>query len=109
MACLTGALGREGEEPVLLREERCIGCLTCTVFCPYGVIFPRKEEKVVVKCDRCLHMELPVCLDVCPTGALVLVDAEGQETLLEKKREQVACRTKFTGVKPVTLEKACRA
>ena len=53
---------------------RCIGCWTCTAFCPYGVIYPSPERKIAIKCDRCRNMGYPICAEVCPTGALSLVE-----------------------------------
>jgi len=86
-ACLTGALRRDEESGmVLIREDLCIGCWTCTAFCPYGVIYPSPERKIALKCDRCLYMEKPVCVDVCPTGALEVVDLAEIEKLLREKR-----------------------
>jgi len=90
-ACLTGALTREKKSGmVIIREDLCIGCWTCTAFCPYGVITPSPERKIAVKCDRCLYMEKPVCVDVCPTKALEVVDLEEIDTLLCEKRRKTA-------------------
>ena len=86
-ACLTGALVRdEASGMVIIREDLCIGCWTCTAFCPYGVIYPSPERKIALKCDRCLYMEKPVCVDVCPTRALEVVDLDEIEELLREKR-----------------------
>ena len=53
-ACLAGALFRDPEtNMVIVREDRCIACRTCTIFCPYGVIYPWPERKFALKCDRC--------------------------------------------------------
>ncbi len=90
-ACLTGALHREEKSGmVIIREDLCIGCWTCTAFCPYGVITPSPEQKIALKCDRCLYMEKPVCVDVCPTRALELVELEEIEKLLQEKRFKTA-------------------
>jgi anaerobic carbon-monoxide dehydrogenase iron sulfur subunit len=90
-ACLTGALTRDPESGmVIIREDLCIGCWTCTAFCPYGVISPSPERKIAIKCDRCLYMEKPVCVDVCPTKALEVVDLDQIETLLSEKRRRTA-------------------
>jgi carbon-monoxide dehydrogenase iron sulfur subunit len=75
---------------VVIREDRCIACWTCAAFCPYGVIFPWPERKIALKCDRCGTMEEPVCVDVCPTRALELVDLNAFEDLLREKRKGVA-------------------
>jgi anaerobic carbon-monoxide dehydrogenase iron sulfur subunit len=88
-ACLTGALHREVKSGmVIIREDLCIGCWTCTAFCPYGVITPSPERRIAIKCDRCLYMEKPVCVDVCPTKALELVEIEEIETQLRDKRRK---------------------
>ena len=90
-ACLAGALSRDPETGmVVIREDRCIGCWTCTIFCPYGVIYPWPERKIALKCDRCNYMEYPVCVDVCPTHAMELVDLDDYDTILQEKRRSIA-------------------
>jgi len=88
-ACLTGALVRDPDtQLVVIRESRCIGCWTCTLFCPYGVIYPWPQRGIALKCDRCLYMENPICVDVCPTRALELVDLDEYEALLRQRRQK---------------------
>ena len=90
-ACLTGALVRDAESGVVhVDQDRCIGCWTCVMFCPYGVIFPWPEQKFALKCDRCLHREAPTCVEVCPTQALELVDTDELATHYAEKRKVVA-------------------
>lgn len=90
-ACLTGALRRDEKSGmVIIREDLCIGCWTCTAFCPYGVIYPSPERKIAIKCDRCLYMEMPACVDVCPTGALEVTEVDGIEEHLRGKRRKTA-------------------
>jgi len=90
-ACLTGALDRDPEtQMVVIHEERCIACWTCTIFCPYGVIYPWPEWKMALKCDRCNYMEYPVCVDVCPTHALELVELGEYDAVLQKKRQKIS-------------------
>ena len=87
-ACLTGALEREPTQGmVVVREDRCIACWTCVMFCPYGVIFPWPDRRFALKCDRCLYMEHPVCVDVCPTRAIELVDVDDLGSTYRKKRQ----------------------
>ena len=103
-ACLTGALTRDAESGmVIIQEALCIGCWTCTAFCPYGVIYPDPERKIAVKCDRCLYMEKPACVDVCPTKALEVVDLEGIDALLKEKRRTVAKAMADGGGKGICL------
>ncbi len=86
-ACLTGALVRDAESNmVVVRDDSCIACWTCVMFCPYGVIFPWPERSLALKCDRCTYMEHPVCVEVCPTEALELVDLDEIGDTYEEKR-----------------------
>jgi carbon-monoxide dehydrogenase iron sulfur subunit len=95
-ACLTGALTRdEKTNMVVVREDRCIACWTCTAFCPYGVIYPWPEREFALKCDRCAYMENPVCVEVCPSKALELVELEKYDEMLRRKRESIPA--KLTG------------
>ena len=72
-ACLTGALHRDEESGlVLIDSEKCIGCGTCTLVCRYGAIARDQATGKAVKCDGCLDRDVPRCVSVCPTGALVV-------------------------------------
>ena len=109
-ACLAGALVRdEASQMVVIREDRCIGCWTCTIFCPYGVIYAWPERKIALKCDRCTYMEHPVCVDVCPTRALELIDLERYEEMLRRRRlktaGQIPQKTKDAGMLLLELGK----
>ncbi|MGQ9629265.1 MAG: 4Fe-4S dicluster domain-containing protein [bacterium] len=79
--CPTGAMEKLGtEEPVLIREERCIGCKACVAVCPFGVIYMSNEGRAVVKCDLCIDRlergERPACVMGCPTGAIQFKSVE---------------------------------
>jgi carbon-monoxide dehydrogenase iron sulfur subunit len=74
--CPTGGLHRaDPDSPVLLDEEKCIGCDWCVLACPFGVIQLDEERKVAFKCDQCFERvqrgQLPACVSACPTGALM--------------------------------------
>ncbi len=75
-ACPAGALFRDPEGLVLVHDERCIGCWMCIMVCPFGAPQPFREFRKVVKCDRCKGMDAPVCVESCPTHALILADSE---------------------------------
>jgi len=92
-ACLTGALTRDLQSNlVVVQEDRCIACWTCTIFCPYGVIYSWPERKMALKCDRCAYMENPVCVEVCPCKALELVAVEDIEKIFRHRREEVIAK-----------------
>ena len=71
-ACLTGALSRDSRGVVLHNLERCIGCWTCIMACPFGAIYPQVSDgrKVVLKCDLCPELPIPACVANCPNQAL---------------------------------------
>jgi len=79
--CPTNALYRRSpEEPILVAKELCIGCKSCVLACPLGVISLDPEGKAVQKCDMCIARlkkgELPVCVSSCPTEAIQLATLE---------------------------------
>ncbi|OGO20516.1 MAG: 4Fe-4S ferredoxin [Chloroflexi bacterium RBG_16_50_11] len=76
-ACLTGALSRDpATSLVMVDEERCIGCGTCSLACPLGVPKLDKLQKKMVKCDLCQDKEIPACVAGCPNEALVYMEEE---------------------------------
>lgn len=75
-ACISGALFRDERGVVMQREDRCVGCWTCLMLCPFGVVGRKKESKVAVKCDMCPEEDSPACVQACPTKALVYSELE---------------------------------
>ncbi len=98
--CPTGANHqREKDNLVLIDQEKCIGCHSCVVACPYQARFiPDNDEGyygadktpyeevthrgwqvgTAQKCTLCVHridqgLE-PACVETCPTRALVFGD-----------------------------------
>jgi len=60
--------------------------------CPYGVIEPARDGKVMVKCDLCLRRAEaglePACVAACPTGALRVEELD--EALEARRRDEQA-------------------
>ncbi len=53
--------------------ERCIGCGSCALHCPYG--HPVLYEGKAHKCDLCMGREpSPPCVEACPSSALSYLD-----------------------------------
>ncbi|MEA5097982.1 MAG: 4Fe-4S dicluster domain-containing protein [Burkholderiaceae bacterium] len=88
---------------VQLLEDRCIGCQTCVIACPFGAmsmadtpvktvsgpLMSRKTVSHAHKCDLCIdRKEGPACIQVCPTKALMLIDPAGLDTAASQKRDQ---------------------
>ena len=75
IACLSGAMRLDEETKIVFHDpEKCIGCLTCIMVCPYGAIrmdFSVLGRKVVAKCDLCPGLDVPACVANCPNEALV--------------------------------------
>jgi carbon-monoxide dehydrogenase iron sulfur subunit len=70
-ACISGAINRDENGVVITDTDKCIGCWTCVMVCPYGVIGRHLEEHKAYRCDRCPERKIPACVSACPTGALV--------------------------------------
>ncbi len=103
--CPNGAISRD-KGFVHVMQERCIGCKTCVVACPYGamevVTRPVVRENGIGlhlsgqkaeanKCDLCYQREAgPACMEVCPTKALLCVDRNVLEHMTADKRRRTA-------------------
>jgi len=75
-SCLTGALQRNPDTGIITTDEtRCIGCWTCILNCPFGVIKQDINHHKAIKCDLCQGEETPACVANCPNEALVYADA----------------------------------
>lgn len=73
-ACISGALSiKDGR--VQIDENKCVGCFTCVMVCPYGAIMP-SEKGAVQKCDLCMETSggAPACVKGCPNNAIVYQD-----------------------------------
>jgi len=77
-ACLSGALYRDERGAVRRTREKCIGCWTCIMVCPYGVVARecRDGRWTSVKCDLCHDRDVPACAASCPTRAIVFAEPE---------------------------------
>ena len=72
-ACITGAMKKDKESGIVNYDsDRCVGCWTCIMACPFGLIKKSEAGKVISKCDLCIEEEEPACLSNCPNNALEL-------------------------------------
>lgn len=71
--CIAGALSVSDAGVVSCDEEKCVGCFTCVLSCPYGCIVIDEEGHRIQKCDLCTknHDGEPACVGGCPNNAIV--------------------------------------
>ncbi len=72
-SCIAGALSKTGAGMVAIDREKCVGCFTCVLVCPYGAIMPDVYGRAAQKCMLCTDndMDMPNCVRHCPNGAIV--------------------------------------
>ena len=98
-SCPNDAIAQSGDS-VQVRQEKCIGCKSCMVACPFGVmqvvVTPQAAGLVKAsahKCDLCQGREAgPACVENCPAQALTLADDETLITLAKQRRLRSACQ-----------------
>jgi formate dehydrogenase iron-sulfur subunit len=93
--CLTKALYKTDEGPVVWAADRCMGCRYCMISCPFDM--PRFEyasaNPRITKCQMC-HQKVreegegaqPACVENCPAEALTFGP---RDELLEIARERI--------------------
>ncbi len=85
-SCLTGALNRDPDSGIVtVDEERCVGCWTCVLACPFGAIKQDMSQSKIIKCDLCPMEETPACVANCPNEALVYVEVQDGSPNVERK------------------------
>lgn len=75
-ACLTKAMHKTMEGPVIWNGDKCMGCRYCMVSCPFDV--PKFEynspNPEITKCTMCFERQhegkIPACVENCPAEAL---------------------------------------
>jgi len=74
-ACISGALS-VNDGVIKVDQDKCIGCYTCILTCPYGAIAPAEDEHVIQKCQLCVDniQGEPFCAKNCPNAAIVFED-----------------------------------
>ena len=71
-SCITGALSVK-DGVISIDQDKCVGCFTCILSCPYGAIMPDETGHVMQKCELCSKNAggEPVCVKNCPNQAIV--------------------------------------
>lgn len=70
--CITGALTIDENHVITIDTDKCVGCFTCILMCPYGAI-SQGEGGAVQKCELCVKNATgsPACVAGCPNAAIV--------------------------------------
>lgn len=70
--CITGALS-VNSGMITIDRDKCVGCFTCVLSCPYGAIMPDETGHAVQKCELCTKNACgePACVKGCPNRAIV--------------------------------------
>ena len=84
-ACITGAMQKDPVTGIVSCDsERCVGCWTCIMACPYGAIRRDKYGRSIIsKCDLCAEEGEPSCVSHCPNNALIYKELEANERGVE--------------------------
>jgi carbon-monoxide dehydrogenase iron sulfur subunit len=71
-ACIAGAMVQDFTTGKVIHiADKCVGCWSCIMTCPYGAIKQNLEGTRVIKCDLCPGREIPACVSACPNRALL--------------------------------------
>ncbi len=77
-ACPRGALYQDESGVVRRSDLLCIGCRSCSLACPFGVIPDEFVRHVSPKCDLCVERvlagDVPRCVATCTARALSFVE-----------------------------------
>ncbi len=80
--CPTDALFQDEHGYVRRANLLCIGCHSCALACPFGVIGYEFTRHISPKCDLCIDRVeeglKPRCVSACPSGALQFVELTPQ-------------------------------
>lgn len=76
--CIAGALTKSEDGMVVLDRDKCVGCFTCVLLCPFGAIMPSADGKSAQKCMLCTDniKGEPNCVKYCPNNAIVFEERD---------------------------------
>ncbi len=72
-SCIAGALSKNPEGMIEINTDKCVGCFTCVLVCPFGAIMPNDDGHAIQKCELCTKNGngTPNCVAHCPNNAIV--------------------------------------
>jgi Fe-S-cluster-containing dehydrogenase component len=100
-ACPNEAMKKMDDGIVLRSNFRCVGCGSCAIACPFGVIQTDLTKHIVPKCDLCIDRlsegNIPRCVQSCTSGALSYVEVDEQVADEKKNLASVRILSNFIG------------
>ena len=77
-SCIASALSKDEYGVVRINKDKCVGCYTCVLVCPFGAIMPAPDGKAAQKCALCTDniMGEPNCVKNCPNNAIVFEERD---------------------------------
>ena len=77
-SCYHNALERAEDGHLKRYKMRCTSCRSCTIACPFGIIFQDFIPYLDSKCDYCVGMnkEIPKCVSTCPEKAIMVMEVQ---------------------------------
>lgn len=71
-SCISGALTMGEQGLIKIDHDKCVGCFTCIMACPFGAVMPG-EGSAVQKCEFCTDNSqgTPACVAHCPNQAII--------------------------------------
>lgn len=77
-SCYHNALERSSDGHLKRYKMLCSSCKSCSIACPFGVIFEDFIVYLDSKCDFCVGLsgKLPKCVTTCPEKAIEIKEVE---------------------------------
>jgi tetrathionate reductase subunit B len=95
-ACPTRATFKDKTNGIVMMQyEKCIGCKTCMLACPYNARYFNEERRAVDKCNFCIDtrlskgMKTTACVEACPAGVRIFGDLSDSGSELYRRVHQI--------------------
>lgn len=105
LVCPTNAISQDPKTGArVISTEKCIGCSACSYACPFGACYLDHTLGRSVVCDQCDGD--PICVKLCPTGALQYVRTDKVNISLKRAGAQRLLGAPILARFPGTSEEA---
>lgn len=85
--CISGAMRRGARTGLVLPDEKqCVGCWSCVMVCPFGVVKPDFKNHRSSKCDGCAGRRVPECVRSCKPQALLFLTPDAFSSMRAHSR-----------------------